>query len=228
MKQLYITLLSFGFGISAFAQGYTINPSNTMDENAPLNFYTTTTINLVHDNLSTDSVEIYWEVVGNTMQAGWDYSWCAYLDCFGQNITSGTFDKFGPNQTAFFKVNLNPMSIVGAGQVKIRIFNTSTPGMVDTLTYNYNAILDIADIELGEKVKVYPNPFNGDQITVSGVLPNSHVEIVNALGQTMLSREFKSTASSLVLNDLNFRNGVYFIRLRRNGEIYTTRKLIVK
>jgi len=227
MKKLYALLFILGGSITANAQGYTISPSNTMDEQVTLNVYTTTTINLVHDNLSTDSVEIQWEVVGNTMQAGWDYSWCAYLDCFGQNITSGTFDKFGPGQTAFFKVNLNPMSITGSGQVQIRIFNTSTPNLFDTLTYNYNATLGIEEASFYDQVNIYPNPTSGNKITIEGALASSEVSIIDALGQVIYQTNTNED-DTLALQGLNLRNGVYFVRLITDNTVYSTRKLIVK
>lgn len=223
-----ITLLGLTLITSfSFSQNYTIAPSNTLDEEAVLNTYLTSTINITHNDLTTDSVEIYWEVVENTMLSGWDYSWCAYLDCFGQNITSGTFDKFGPGQNAFFKVNLNPMSINGGGFVKIRVFDTNTPGIVDTLTYNYNAVLGLSDgLEYADNITVYPNPTSGKELSIEGMEPNSKINIFNSNGQLVHNETAKLTETSLHLT--NLEDGIYFLKLSKDGAVYSTRKLIVK
>ena len=226
MMKIFTSMMLTGCTAFAFSQNYSVAPSNTMDEQIDLNVYTTTTINIAHDNLTTDSVEIQWEIIENNMLSGWDYSWCAYLDCFGSNITSGTFDKFGPSQTAFFKVNLNPMSVAGSGSVKVMIFDTNTPGVIDTLTYNYNAILGLEGIDLNADITVYPNPILGDELTINGLVPNTEINIVNANGQTVLSEGVNSIESKINIESLD--NGVYFLKLSHDGIIYSTRKLIVK
>ncbi|MDG1776133.1 MAG: T9SS type A sorting domain-containing protein [Crocinitomicaceae bacterium] len=229
MKKIITSLVFAGIASTGFTQNYTINPGNTMDEQIDLNVYAVTTINIAHNNITTDSVEIQWEIVENTMLSGWDYSWCAYLDCFGSNITSGTFDKFGPGETAFFKVNLNPMSVVGNGYVKVRIFDTNTPGVSDTLTYNYNAILGLEDLGLDENIVVYPNPITGSKVTISGLAIGTKVNITNNLGQEVYTNDQHSTSETSTLIGLSLNEGVYFLNLRTaKGAVYSTQKLIVK
>ena len=226
MMKIFTSILLTSLSAMAFSQNFTVAPSNTMDEQINLNVYTTTTINLEHNAATSDSVEITWEIIENTMLSGWDYSWCAYLDCFGSNITTGTFDKFGPGQTAFFKVNLNPMSVSGNGYVKVKIFDTNNPSMIDTLTYNYDAVLSTNSTELDDKINIFPNPVTGNDVTISGITENSSINIIDLNGKTVYSNTASTNNTTVNVELLN--KGIYFLTLSTEGVYYSTHKLVVK
>lgn len=229
MKQLYISLLTIALGSSAFSQAnYTISPSNDVQEAIILNGYVPQEIDFYHDNQSADSIQLHWELLQRNAPSpseGWDYSYCDYNSCYLANATSGTMKKFGPNEHGYLKVTLLA-GTEGWGYFQFRVFQTGDEANADTVSFTFHATLGLSDIELGRDVNVYPNPLSGSTLNVNGILPNSTIHIQNALGQVVESKETNNAV--IALNDLDLRNGVYFVRLSRNGEIYATRKLIVK
>ena len=225
MKKLYTLITASILLTGVNAQDYNLTPNDTVSEIVEVNGYYSPTIYMEHDNTTTDSLELMWEQIENTAPVGWDYSYCDWTNCYAGNITSGTMSKIGPNQSGFIKVNVLPPS-VGTAKFRFKVWKTSDPTDIDTITFLFEAILGVSDLYLGEKVSVYPNPSNGEQVTINNILPNSELVIQNALGQVVLSRNVGS--SKLSISNLALRRGVYFIRLEREGNQYATRKLIVK
>lgn len=225
MNKLY-TFIAATLMLSAVnAQDFNITPNDTVEETITLNTYVVSTINMVHDNSTSDSLELIWQLIDNTAPAGWDYSYCDYTNCYAGNITSGTMVKFGENQAGFIKVNVLATTAEPA-QFRFRVYNSGNSANADTITFIYNAVLGIDDIDLGKNLTVFPNPSNGNNISINNILPNSKFSIQNALGQTVMSRKVDS--DKLIITNLELRTGVYFIRMERDNKLYATRKLIVK
>lgn len=225
MKTLYTLIAATVLSLTAFGQDYVIAPNDTVQETIDLNVYSVSTINMDHDNTTADSIELQWELIENTAPAGWDYSYCDYTNCYAGNITSGTMVKFTQNQSGFIKVNLLATTAETA-QFRFKIYKTGDVANADTITFIYNAVLGLSDLDLGKSLKVFPNPLSGNKITIDNILPNSKFSIQNALGQTVMTRSVDS--EKLIISNLNIRTGVYFIRLERDHKVYATRKLIVK
>lgn len=76
-----------------------------------------------------------------------------------------------------------------------------------------------------KNISVYPNPA---QNTVSVQLPDmtpAQIEIINLVGQTVISQPTASETVKLDISTLN--QGVYMIQIRQEGKVYTS-KLVVK
>ncbi len=225
MKKSYIFILSIILTASSYAQNYTISPSDSLGAVILIGDYENLQINLEHDNTVLDSIELQWEMISNTTPAGWDFSVCDYTNCYSGNITTGTMVKFGENQKGFIKVNVVATD-GGTSISKFKVWKTSTPNVIDTLTFVFNATLGVEDIELGKNIVLYPNPSNGSDLHLKNVLSNSSLTISNSLGQIIVSESSINNSFSLVNTQLP--KGVYFISLSRSDAAYMTRKLIVK
>lgn len=124
-----------------------------------------------------------------------------------------------------YKINLNPglplgTSIKNRGHIYFD-YNTA----VSTNKTNNTIALTTGnnESELGRSIMVYPNPTNDDlNIQASSVI--STVEIVNVIGQTVLSKTNVNNKSTFVdLSSLN--KGVYFIQMN-TVEGMVTKKII--
>lgn len=229
MKQLYIALATLLTSSVAFSQAnYTISPANDVQEAIILNGYVPQEIDFYHDNQSADSIELQWELIERNAPSpaeGWDYSYCDYNSCYLTNATSGTMKKFGPNEHGYLKVTLLA-GTEGWGYFQFKVYQTGDEANADTVSFTFHATLGLSDIELGQDVNVYPNPLRGESLSINGILPTSTIRVQNALGQVV--KTIRTDKESETLNNLELRNGVYFVRLARNGETYATRKLIVQ
>ena len=223
MKKIYLVLGLIASSVSLNAQDYIIAPNDTVVVELTSATYTSNDIYLDHDNLTTDSLLLQWEIVENTIPADWDYSYCDYTNCYSSSITDATMTKFGPSESGFIKVTISAGSAANA-VLRFKVYNDGFPENADTLTFIYNSTLGIFDNESINNVAVYPNPTNGD-FTINNIAPNSQVSIVNSLGQVVLSKE--SMLSTETFNS-QLNPGVYFIRLSEGDKQYATRKLIIK
>lgn len=228
MYKFYSTLLiTLSSTFASFGQGFTLSPADSIHQNIQVGSYYTSTINLPHDNLTTDTVVIAWEVISIDLPVGntWDYSYCDYTSCHTGDITNAIMTPIFPGQSAFFKVNLVAPQ-AGFGMFKIKVFNVDNPVNYEVMTFTFDATLDVSAIEKGQSVRVFPNPMTDDQLTISHVLPGSSLKITNSLGQLVMNETI--AGSDFVVQNANLHRGVYFIQLALSNEIYTTRKLIVK
>jgi len=225
MTKIYALITATLLLTSLSAQDYNITPNDTVEQTIVVGSYTDATINMDHDNSTTDSLRLQWEIIENTIPTGWDYSICDYTNCYAGNITSGTMSKFGVNQSGFIKINLLASTAENA-QIRFKVYNAGNAVNADTITFIYNAVLGLDDIELGQYVNVFPNPSTGSQISISKLLPGTKLAIINTLGQTVLSP--KNYSESLTISNLDLRMGVYFIRFEKANKLYATRKLVVR
>jgi len=69
---------------------------------------------------------------------------------------------------------------------------------------------------------IVPNPAT-NQVTISSVTPFHSVEIINFLGQTVVSQTIEGNTATLYVSDLN--NGIYFVRVGFAGGC-SVRKLV--
>lgn len=85
---------------------------------------------------------------------------------------------------------------------------------------------DLAQISAFE---VYPNPTTTGQVTVDfSSLENAdyQVQVTNILGQTLQTANIANGQSTIQLNTTN--KGVYLIALMKEGEMLTTKKLVIE
>ncbi len=115
---------------------------------------------------------------------------------------------------------------VGTGTYTYWVNATASNGCISSDT----TIINIADgvgindnIKISE-VKIYPNPSNGI-ISIESPIDNLSYNIINITGQTILSNEINNRKTTINLS--SFEKGIYFIQLKHNGKIESTRKLIL-
>ena len=79
--------------------------------------------------------------------------------------------------------------------------------------------------------EIYPNP-STDNVSVNYELPSevktASVKIVNLLGSVVMEEHIEIGNNSMRMNISNLDGGIYFYSLLINGEIYSTKKLIVR
>lgn len=95
-----------------------------------------------------------------------------------------------------------------------------------TVTQNVSACTGLSDIAgIAGGISVYPNPSNGVfYVQVSEEVIGSHVIVMNALGEIVYSLIANSSESKLDLQALT--NGVYFVKVEKEGRNYSVRKIV--
>ena len=81
----------------------------------------------------------------------------------------------------------------------------------ETQTFLVNATnTSLASAENGQSLQVYPNPLEGDLLTIENVPVGKSVEIANLLGHTILNE--KAASGTLQIDVSSLSKGIYFIK----------------
>lgn len=87
------------------------------------------------------------------------------------------------------------------------------------------ALLAISETENNSGIKVFPNPTNGDRITVSGDFNKPNVELFDAFGRNVNTKYF-SSGNKIQLNVSEFSKGIFFLKVIDGDKIFTTKIII--
>ncbi|MGJ8683622.1 MAG: T9SS type A sorting domain-containing protein [Nonlabens sp.] len=87
-----------------------------------------------------------------------------------------------------------------------------------------NTTLGLNDSAFAKAISLYPNPSNGNEVTLNNLSGDSIVSIVNLLGQTVMTQNVSSEQVRLDLSDLN--KGTYIVTIN-SQENNQTLKLIL-
>lgn len=87
----------------------------------------------------------------------------------------------------------------------------------EALAITVEVILSVDDInEANSRLKYYPNPVK-DFLNISSELDMTHIEVVNILGQTIISQELNTNQARVDMSALSAGN--YFVKVKVNGNI---------
>ncbi len=104
--------------------------------------------------------------------------------------------------------------------VKIVVKFDTSPAAIDEYILNNIYVSDL-----------YPNPASGDvnlNYDMPNEVDNASVKIVNFPGAIVKEQKIDTRNNNMSMNILDLNGGIYFYSLTINGEIYSTKKLIVR
>ncbi len=118
------------------------------------------------------------------------------------------------------------------GDITYVFFDMEDPqdSVAFTISYEVTPDFSVAELEEPLELSVYPNPAS-TSFTINYDLGNNNsanFELVNVVGKTVYSTQLDRLASKKEVNVSQFTPGVYFYRLKNQGETLLTRKVIIK
>ena len=122
--------------------------------------------------------------------------------------------------------------------VRIRFVSTSTSqqyhfiSMIDGIDIldadNFSKVDDFYDVS-SSNIVVSPNPSNNETtLTFERALFNPEIQITNTLGIEVFSERYFGEFIDKRLDVSGFNNGVYFVKIKSQGRIYSTKINIIK
>ena len=156
----------------------------------------------------------------------------AGVDAFGEHAndsvrldleSKGAGSSFYGNLSLTVGSSENPLEEDGTYYVYVLPYNNAHAlgtTNANPLSVTASSLNDVATAS----VSVYPNP-TSNNITVSSLQKINNVEIINTLGQVVYSDN--TAANGYSINVKNFERGTYFVKVRTNGKVSTS-KVIVK
>jgi hypothetical protein len=166
-------------------------------------------------NLSSKLDTILWErTVNNLGDPAWSSAVCDIIQCHANNVSNGEFE-LSPNTTSstngYLAFHFYPNGKRGNGQMVVSFHRKSDPNVKTDITTNVT-VWGAVNIESRtyRTDYVYPNPAK-NTFQLSQTLANlSKIEIVNALGQVVLT----TTADANHSVDIsNLDAGFYQVRV---------------
>lgn len=98
--------------------------------------------------------------------------------------------------------------------------NTPNYFCMDNFTTSDAITTSISDIRTNDNsISIYPNPVS-DELNVRTIIPFTHSEIINQLGEVVIS----SNQNTIKLNELT--SGIYFIKTYNNNSLLSTKKFV--
>jgi len=107
--------------------------------------------------------------------------------------------------------------------------NNPNDSVAYTINYQVGTVLGM-DEKTFEEFAVYPNPAsNVLNVKYSGMTSESATfELVSMVGTTVYSRELTNVDDQLKLDISKLSRGVYFYIIKSDGEVTTSKKLVIK
>lgn len=110
---------------------------------------------------------------------------------------------------------------LGAFGPNVSLTGTIADGISGVYYFGVDAALSLGKNEISNAVSIYPNPAKGLlNITISGDFEGASYTIYNTVGQE-INKVKVTTENDLKLNTSNYSNGVYFIKIEKDGAYRT-------
>lgn len=183
------------------------------------------------------NIKIAREIINELTENQISFCWGSL--CFPPTVdTSSNYQFVASNgqtgENEALSADYSPLDQIGTSIVKYTAYNMDSPDVKKSVVIKYWVSPTGVEEDImkgGHLSEIYPNPASNfitlDYQLTSGVR-SAQVTISNLLGSIVAETELPLNASQLKLNVDDLENGIYFYSILLNGEIYTTKKLIVR
>jgi hypothetical protein len=206
------------------AQNYALAPNDTIVGTVPFNdIYH---FNIEQTNLTAGKLVFSWQRITVEIPAGWESNLCDNGNCYAGFPLNGTMDTVFNGDYGLMSVAVNPFEIAGIGFIQYKIWEASTPGQQDTLTWIITASGETVIHEtLNTSIHLYPNPANNSILLATEINTGYEFTISNIYGQEIYSGYAASASEQIETNKLP--NGNYILIIRRESQILNSIQFLI-
>jgi hypothetical protein len=133
-----------------------------------------------------------------------------------------------------FSGHYYPEGMIGTSMVEYMFFNEGNEDQnVKVVVRYWSSVSSIAEdaMQGGSISDIYPNPavnFVSIDYSMPASVQSASVSIVNLLGSVVKEAVVERNAGKLTMDISGLKGGIYFYTVRVNGDIYKTKKLVVR
>ncbi|MFM2155771.1 MAG: hypothetical protein RL516_520 [Bacteroidota bacterium] len=161
---------------------------------------------------------------------GVEQIWLVVADTGGQKLFDKTFFSPGHDEDGLV-VEMNPGTYVGVVNSACSIGGYKTQdslGMGDVWICGLSpAISGVEDLAFENRVRVYPNPLVGEEISISSDEPFEWVELVSTDNKLVLHLYNAYNANEFQFSIGNIKPGIYFLRIGNKNQTVTKKIVVV-
>lgn len=193
------------------AQTYSFSPQATMDEQAVYNEYTVFQINI--SNETTDTLQLTWRLVQQSIPEGWEVTLCDNNACYGGIPVSSPFYPIFDDNFGFIKLTINPFEIPGTLDFLFHIYHTDDPQNYEEMHFIITAGEPLASQTPQDHIlNIYPNPATDRAHIQNTSTENLTIRMVNANGQIIETFQLQG-ADQQLLEFNQSEKGMIFLQL---------------
>ncbi|MEO5572815.1 MAG: T9SS type A sorting domain-containing protein [Bacteroidia bacterium] len=119
------------------AQSYSLSPNDTIIAYGIMEDLETLIIQ--QNNITTDTLQLKWKKVSESVPPNWDISVCDNQNCYTTLEDSGTMNPVNPNDYGFLLIHCTPHVNFGTAIIRYAVWNINFPNLKDTLTFIIHA-----------------------------------------------------------------------------------------
>ena len=133
MKALLLIFLLTS--LQAFSQNLTYTPGQSLNRTISLTYYSTDYI--YFENSSGSVLNLKFELIEESPQAGWHTSLCTHTFCANTVPSEGELGSVNPGAQGYLALSLSTNETFGEATYRFVISDKTFPGLSDTITFNY-------------------------------------------------------------------------------------------
>jgi hypothetical protein len=193
---------------------------------------------LTNNSADVDTVQLVRRLIDLSPTAAHNFCWGS---CYEPNLDSifapRAYVRLEPGQTCGefdFTAYYLPNGFIGTSMVEYTFYNKNDASENLTVVALYVTSPDAIDENIIKNTwmsDVYPNPAT-NFVTIDYKLPrevvNANAKIVNLLGSVVSEKEVSVQNSTMRMDVSDLNSGIYFYSLFVNGEVYSTKKLVIR
>lgn len=182
-------------------------------------------------NDSTDTFPMTWEVVSETMEAGWDYSICDPTNCHPIGATTGVFNLPTTESNRIMNIHYFPNSFFGESTVVVKLWENAYTD--DFVLLEWTGIVSAVGIDneiSHNSIISYPNKEQraiNIQYDLDGSIEKSELFLYDLTGKVIDQIELNNTKGTETLGQY-LETGLYVYALISNGEVIVSKKVVVE
>lgn len=140
----------------------------------------------------------------------------------------------GSSVSGKFSGNYKINGAVGVSIIEYTFFNKDNTDENVKIVVKFDSSPEAIDENILKNTwisEIYPNPatnFVAIDYDIPLEVNEASVRIVNLLGSVLQEQKIDASNNSLKMNIQDMRRGIYFYSITFNGEIYSTKKLIIR
>ncbi|HMQ46951.1 MAG TPA: hypothetical protein PKA00_05630 [Saprospiraceae bacterium] len=208
MRYFFLALIFLATGFKTLqAQQFSFSPDTVLTAQAQLEQYNI--FNIYIQNETSDSLQLTWRIVENTLPEAWETTLCDNNECYGILPAYGNMIPFSANEPAFIKLDINPHQHQAEGLIRFRIFPTDDPSDYEVITFYISSLLSGTDEPIVVFPTFGPNPVK-DALWLSGTDEKQTLQLWNGQGQLLRTLSLEANLPyRLDLSDLP--KGAYWL-----------------
>lgn len=193
----------------------------------------------IHNNTNAGmNVQVARKII--TPLTDMQFAFCVGVICYSPETDSCGPDVYqfvpanGASEQSEFKVTYYPYQMVGTALVKYNIYDMVNPADSVNVFVQYAAYpAGIAEEAMngGTVSEIYPNPastFVTIDYQLTSKVNSAQVKVFNMLGSTVKETNLQLGSDKVRMDISDLNNGVYFYSVLINGDVYSTKKLVVR